>query len=80
MELIVEAIDPTSPIVNQPIDRKLNVALTRARMQLFVIGIPQVLDTDCNYRALINELPQYLHPTAEYSNQSSNNVPKNSGR
>lgn len=80
MELIVEAIDPTSPMVNQPIDRKLNVALTRARMQLFVIGIPQVLDTDCNYRALINELPQYPHPTAEYCNQSSNNVPKNSGR
>lgn len=39
-----------------PIDRKLNVALTRARQQLFVIGIPQVLSTDANYRALMEEL------------------------
>lgn len=39
-----------------PLDRKLNVALTRARQQLFVIGIPQVLATDTNYRAMMAEL------------------------
>ena len=38
------------------LDRKLNVALTRARQQLFVIGIPQVLATDTNYRAMMAEL------------------------
>ena len=55
MELIVEASAPSadSPY---PLDRKLNVALTRARQQLFVIGIPHVLDTDANYRAMMQEL------------------------
>ena len=55
MELIVEGIaqNTDSPY---PLDRKLNVALTRARQQLFVIGIPHVLETDANYRALMEEL------------------------
>jgi superfamily I DNA and/or RNA helicase len=54
MELIVETTPQSdSPF---PLDRKLNVALTRARQQLFVIGIPHVLESDANYRALIQEL------------------------
>ena len=57
MELIVESTNDTlltsSPY---PIDRKLNVAITRARQQLFVIGIPHVLSTDANYRALMEEM------------------------
>lgn len=57
MELIVENASTTSPTPSKSIDRKLNVALTRARMQLFVIGIPQVLATDTHYRTLIEELP-----------------------
>ena len=58
MELIVEAIttEADNPTEGYPIDRKLNVAITRARQQLFVIGIPRVLSTDTNYRALMEEL------------------------
>ena len=55
MELIVET-DEAPDSDTTPLDRKLNVALTRARQQLFVIGIPQVLATNDNYRALMNEL------------------------
>lgn len=55
MELIVET-DEVPDSDATPLDRKLNVALTRARQQLFVIGIPQVLATNDNYRALMEEL------------------------
>ena len=55
MELIVESTAQGSDSL-YPLDRKLNVALTRARQQLFVIGIPHVLETDANYRALMQEL------------------------
>lgn len=58
MELIVETSGTIVSTSSKPIDRKLNVALTRARMQLFVIGIPQILATDYNYRTLIEELQQ----------------------
>ena len=56
MELIVETTCNTSDDVHHPLDRKLNVALTRARQQLFVIGIPHVLETNANYRAMMQEL------------------------
>lgn len=38
------------------IDRKLNVALTRARKQLFITGVPALLQHDAIYRRLIETL------------------------
>ncbi|MCD8293197.1 MAG: AAA domain-containing protein, partial [Prevotellaceae bacterium] len=35
------------------IDRKLNVALTRARKQMFVIGVPQLLSQDAVYKGVV---------------------------
>lgn len=40
------------------IDRKLNVALTRARKRLILIGVPEILSQNNIYRKLINFLRQ----------------------
>jgi superfamily I DNA and/or RNA helicase len=39
-----------------PIDRKLNVAVTRARRQMFVLGVPDALEASPLYSALMREL------------------------
>lgn len=44
-------IDPHSGHV---IDRKLNVALTRARKRLVLVGNAPLLETDCTFKQLIN--------------------------
>jgi ATP-dependent exoDNAse (exonuclease V) beta subunit len=36
------------------IDRKLNVALTRARKQMFVTGVPKYLKSNPLYESLLN--------------------------
>lgn len=38
------------------IDRKLNVALTRARKQLFITGVPEILNHNSIYRRLIETI------------------------
>lgn len=48
----------SSPILidGTPVDRKLNVAVTRARKQLFVTGIPAILSQSPLYKALMEEM------------------------
>lgn len=41
----------------EQIDRKLNVALTRARRRMYVVGNPDILALDPVYRRLIDSLP-----------------------
>ena len=40
------------------VDRKLNVALTRAREQMVLVGNPQLLSCDPTFRALIDYVRQ----------------------
>lgn len=44
------------------IDRKLNVALTRARKQMFVTGVPQLLGMNEIYKQLIADIPSFRLP------------------
>lgn len=44
---------------NEGIDRKLNVALTRAKEQIIIVGNEEILGKDKNYRALIEASTRY---------------------
>jgi len=43
------------------IDRKLNVALTRARKQMYLIGVPELLKLNKIYKALIKLILPTFH-------------------
>ena len=47
---------PVPDAQGRPIDRKLNVAITRARRQMFIFGSRQVLAQSPLYKALMEEI------------------------
>ena len=47
-----------------PVDRKLNVALTRAREQMLMVGAPAVLSHNALFQRLIEETKE--HPLNLY--------------
>lgn len=52
-----QLVSANSPLGEEtPIDRKLNVILTRAREQLVLVGNPEVLSRDDCYRGIIEEI------------------------
>ena len=56
---MMEILSVTTETQNgAPIDRKLNVAVTRARRQMFVFGVPEALAPSPIYTAMMQELNQ----------------------
>jgi len=53
-------LESMTSLSEEGVDRKLNVALTRAREAVLIIGNAEILHSDVNYRALIHSATEIL--------------------
>lgn len=60
----LSSIESQLVVYGRTIDRKLNVAITRARKQLVVLGNEHVLMTSAPYREVLNRLKRYAPSTS----------------
>lgn len=63
LESIISLSDATENMGDQVVDRKLNVALTRARKHLILLGNEQLMRLDERYNALIDFIQQQNIPS-----------------